>query len=51
MEGGAHDVVVVTSEDGHARAGLPVPKANGGVIGRRNDPRLFAMELSHADII
>ena len=30
----AHDVVVVPREHGHAGAGLPVPQADGLVVGR-----------------
>lgn len=47
----AHDVVVVTGEDGDAGAALPVPDADGLVVGGGDDPGLLRVEVDGADIV
>ena len=51
MELRAHDVVVVTGEDGGARARLPVPDADRLVIRRRHDPRVLRVKLHSPDVV
>ena len=54
MEGGTHDVVVVAGEDREAGAVLEVPKTEGLIIGRRQDPGILSgigMELDGSDVI
>ena len=51
VEAGAHDVVVVSGEDGDRGTGLPVPDADGLVIGCREDPWVVMVELYGADVI
>jgi len=51
MEGGAHDVVAVASEDGEDVSTLPVPKADSLIITAAQDPRQFLVKLNSSDII
>ena len=51
MELRAHDVVVVTGEDGGARARLPVPDADRLVVRRRHDPRVLRVKLHSPDVV
>lgn len=51
MELSAHDVVVVTSEDGNASTTLPVPDSNRLIIRGRQDPRLLVMEVDCSNIV
>ena len=51
MEHAAHDVVVVPSEDRDAVAALPVPDADGLVVGGREDPGVLVVEHRRPDVV
>lgn len=51
VERGTHHVVVVAGEHRDAGAGLPVPDADGLVVGRAHDPGVFVVELDGADVV
>ena len=51
MEHAAHDVVVVAGEDGDAVAALPVPDADGLVVGGREDPGVLVVEHGGPDVV
>ena len=47
----AHDVVIVSGNDANAVARLPVPDANGLVIGAAQNPRILVMEKGGANVV
>ena len=51
MERGAHHVVVVARQHRDAGAGLPVPDADGLVVGGTDDPGVLVVELDGADVV
>lgn len=51
MELCTHNVVVVTGEDGDARSALPIPDANGLIVGGTEYPRVFMVEEDGADVV
>ena len=51
MEHAAHDVVVVSGEDGDAVAALPVPDADGLVVGGGEDPGVLVVEHRGPDVV
>jgi len=51
MEQGTHDVVIVTGQNGDARARLPVPDADGLVVAGADNPWVLVVELDGADVI
>ena len=54
VEGSAHDVVIVSSEDRQTRTTLKVPKTESLIIRRREDPGVLGgigVELDGADVI
>jgi len=40
-----HDVVIVTCQDGDTTSVLPIPNPDRLIVTRRNDPRLFGVEV------
>lgn len=51
MELGAHHVVIVAGEDGDAGPGLPVPDADGLVVGGAQNPGIFMVEGCGSDVV
>jgi hypothetical protein len=51
MKLGTHDIVGVAGEDGQAGPGLPVPNANGLIIGGGEDPGEFVVKKDGADVV
>ena len=51
MEHAAHDVVVVPCEDGDAVSALPVPDADGLVVGGGEDPGVLVVEHRRPDVV
>ena len=51
VELSAHDVVVVTGENGDARTTLPITDANGFVVRGTEDPRMFMVEEDGAYVV
>ena len=51
MELGAHDVVVVASQDADAVSRLPVPDADGLIVRGADNPRILVVEKRGAYVV